>query len=178
MHLKYVFVCLFATSFSLNLAQETCESLIKGLQETLNRTQTLTRTTQMKAGFAQIASNTSLVKQNDGDLEVIVLERSGRQPDPNRAPANFQQQEEGWLGAMNLDDINCEGHALTTTSDSTYELELAQQTEDSPVQNLMLAHVLSSGDYILEPIHAKIRAPGLPFVANMNTTFSDWQLLD
>ena len=171
--MRFVFALLGVLTFA--SAQETCESLIEGLKQTLGRTQTLTRTTTMKAGFIELASNTTLVKQTEDGLEIIVLERSGRQPDPSRAPAGFEPQEEGWLGQLDFETLTCEGHTLKI-NETSYELELAPPKEDSPLRNLRFAFAPVEGAYFLDTLQAQVKPPGISLTANMLVTFSDWLL--
>lgn len=172
--MKYL-AFLTVTIVSFSAAQETCRSLLSGVEQTLNNTQTLTRATNAKLGFIELMSNTSIVKQSNGGLEVIVVEKTGITPPQ---PPNESEAEEGWLGFMTLSDLSCESHQLQTPNDNEYTLELVGDNPDSPMQSLALDIFKAGEDYFLDSMRAKMQGPSMPVTANITTTFSDWLLLD
>ncbi len=156
-------------------AQESCESLLSGLEQTLEQTQSIYRESKMKMGFIELASFTSIVQQTPEGLEVSILELTGMQPPENEA----QQEEQGWLGPFDTKIFNCKDHKLNALSEQRYTLELTDYDEDSPPQSFTLTFLISEPNhYFLESLQARIKAPNMPLTGNMETSFSDWTLQD
>jgi hypothetical protein len=170
--LKHIYLLIILVASGLASAQETCESLLSGIQETLAKTESLTRTMTLKAGFIEIMSMATLVKQTPAGLEFTVLERSGRTP-PGDAPNN--EFEEGWFGPIDMSNLSCEGHTLRSQEDQ-YQLELKSSQGNSPTRDLVLKINKINDDYFVNHFSAKVKAPNMPFAATVNTSTKDWKL--
>ncbi len=170
--LKHIYLQMILVVAGPAFSQETCESLLSGIQETLDKTESLTRTTTIKAGFIEIMSMTTLVKQTPEGLEFTVLERSGRTP-PGNAPDN--EFEESWFGPIDMNKLSCEEHRLSLKEDK-YKLELKSSQADSPAQDLVLEINNTDEGYFVNHFGATMKAPNMPFSATVNTTIRDWEL--
>jgi len=167
-------VTLCISYFSLGFTQETCESLIDILEQTLAQTQSLERTTTIKAGFIEMASVSAVVKRTPSGLEVTEIERSGREL-PN-GPNNTDEAEAGWLGPFGTDVFSCEGHNLEQLGDGRYDLRLVDKDEATPPQDFQLTLRLENERVVLEKLKSKIKGPGLPITPDMTVTFENWIL--
>lgn len=154
--------------FSLSLAQETCESLLGGLEKTLDQTQSLERTARIKTGFVELASVSAVVKRTSSGPQVTETERSGRQL-PGR-PGDV----EGWLGPFGTEVFSCEDHSLKQTAEDRYELELIDKDDATPPEDFRLRFKLEDERLVLETLHSKIKAPGLLISPDMTVTFGNW----
>lgn len=165
-------VTLCIACLSLSLAQETCESLLVGLEQSLAQTQSLERTTTIKAGFIEVGSVSAVVKQTSSGLEVIETERSGRQL-PDR-PSDAETVEAGWLGPFGVEVFSCEGHSLRPLAEGRYELELVEEDDRTPPQTFKLGFKPQDEKFVLETLKVKIKAPGIPVSPDITVTFESW----
>ncbi len=171
--LKRFAIIFLVLVLGVGVAQETCDSLLQGLRNTLKQTQTLTRKLTMKAGFIEIMSETTLVKKTTKGLEFTILNRTGATP-PNGEPVNGPE-EQGWLGTIDLNTLSCEDHRLSQDGE-TYKLELIDNDDESPLQSLKLDIYLREGHYFSENMSAQIKPSGAPFSATALISVTDWQL--
>ena len=158
--------------FSLGLAQETCESLLEGLEQTLAQTQSLERETTIKAGVIELASVAAVVKRTPSGLEVTETGRSGRQLTDR--PGGAGEAEAGWFGPFDSEIFSCEGHSLKQTAKDRYELDLVDSDDATLPEDFGLRFRLEGERFVLEMMHSKVKAPGLPVNPTMTVTFGNW----
>ena len=170
---KPVIISIFSLSLSLGYAQESCESLLAGLEATLEQTQSMVRETKIKTGFIQVAQVKSLAKQTPDGLDVIILEQSGPQPPEN---AERPASENSFFGQLNLSSEQCEGHKLNVKADNTYELELVDNDDETPVLSYTMHFSVDGTSYFLKRLNALVKAPSFPVAMNMETTITEWEL--
>lgn len=168
---KTMLLSIYALSLSFSFAQETCESLLTGLEKTLEQTQSIVREVKIKAGFIQLASVRSLAKQTADGLEITLLEQTGRQ-----LANDTETPEPSFLGQLNLSTDQCENHKLKAKTENSYELELIDRDEATPQLGYTLNFKVDRETYLLEGLNARVKPPESPLAINMETTFTDWTL--
>ncbi len=153
-------------------ARERCENLLAGLSQTLDQTQSLTRTTTMKAGFRDALYRQSAVSDAGEGVHVEVLEEESRIP---ASAPDFFRRNEGWLGHFDVSTLSCDG-ALAILGDERYQLELADLREGDLSQSVTMTFKVEEDNTRLEEWKAEVRGGGLPVTALITTTFKDWTL--
>ena len=152
-------------------ARESCESLLSGLSQTLEQTQSLTRTTVMKAGPRTALTRQSAVSDAGEEVDIEVLEEESRIPES--APAFFSRNE-GWLGHYDVSTLSCDGANLAIIGDERYQLELAGMSEGDLSQSVTMTLVVEEGNTLVEEWKAEVRGGGSPVTALITTTFEEW----
>ena len=150
---KFLILIFVLSLPTLASARESCENLLDGLSQTLDQTQSLTRTTTMKAGFRDALYRQSAVSDAGEEVDIEVLEEESRIPES--AP-DFFSRNEGWLGHFDVSTLDCDGANLVMIGDERYQLELADMSEGDLSQSVIATLVVEEGNTLIEELKAEV----------------------
>lgn len=160
---------LILLSSSSVFAQETCQTLVDGIELAFEKANEVIMSTEIKQGDFEFAyTKIRLYKDDADEWQSEQLEQRGLP----RPPDN-QNEDDGEEPAF---AFNCEAHELVETS-AGWQILITEQDKDSPIKDWQLSFEAKQDSFVPIEIAGTIETSVLfiPFNGRFSTSFADWR---